>query len=375
MVVLSNSRKRAGIRLASGIALSLVGCLGCGGPKPPATATPPPSRVPDVVPSGPKDRAFPVPFAKFDPAQTEAFELPVAQARPGQPVALPASADDVCDALKEGHEALVNETFPTALDSDFVYRLLNDNFQCASGPGGTWAVLLRSIDADEMCDPEWSSCEAKASLVFVGPAGKQQVADFTVNLGAAMHDSPGPLEVTDFDLDGQPEAFLLTIRIRPGQAPLRASYFFRAGDEGIERIVPRGTEGLVVNTMPDEDGDGVPDAQTFGPYEDAIRDPTERLATGPFLLLHATPQGFVSDDEVAKEYALRFCESRPSELDEDSIELSGACSILWGVDEAEVRKQVEAICEAQGDEPFAEECEQGKLVLSWYEHPPFLQLP
>jgi hypothetical protein len=237
---------------------------------------------------------------------------------------------------------------------------LTDWISCLKTPGGAWALELAQARLSPRSDYDWRGewyLDGNIVLLHVDTRGHVVQTDIETESNGSAANGPfandqlfkskglnccdfvfgglRPLELFDFDGDGEPEVHVMASYGHEGVHEERHELFtFRRG-----RIERYGA-APAFDAMRDETGDGRPDlfrAEGLGGREQCGSGfPGD--GEGLSFMAHSLPDGtFSTTDEAARAHAKKLCPARPSALTDFSSVL---CARLWGGVEADLEQKV-----------------------------------
>jgi len=148
-----------------------------------------------------------------------------------------------------------------------------------------------------------------------------------------------PLELFDFDGDGEPEVHVGASYGHEGVHE-RWDMLFTFNDGRLERYAPAAAYSF--EGMRDETGDGIPDLLMAEPLSggESCGSGFPADGSGMSFIAHALPGGgFSNDDAAARAFARRGCPAAPAVIRDLNDVL---CARLWGADPAKLELQVRA---------------------------------
>jgi hypothetical protein len=235
--------------------------------------------------------------------------------------------------------------------------------QCIRTQGGAWAIVLTKAVLTPQTDYDWTAewlLDGDVALAHVDGTGAIAFAPVETQSqgGSANGDFANrqlfpslpnccdwvfgglePLELYDFDGDGEPEVHVGASYGHEGVSEQSdALLTFKNGR--IEPYAPAAKYGF--EAMKDYTGDGIPDLSMSQPLSG-----TEDCGSGfpgdgsgHSFIAHALPDGGFSDDDAeARAFAKQRCPNRPTTLNDLNDVL---CARLWGGDKAKLELQVRA---------------------------------
>jgi hypothetical protein len=229
--------------------------------------------------------------------------------------------------------------------------------QCTKTQGGAWAFVLAKAVLTPQSDYDWSGewvLSGEVALVHVDNSGGVTLASVSTQAGAgaggifmnpAFHPNCcewvfgglEPMELYDFDGDGEPEVHVGASYGHEGVSE-RSDALLTFKQGRIEPYAPAAKYGF--EAMKDVTGDGIPDLLTSVGLSG-----TEQCGSGfpgdgssMSFIAHALPGGSFSNvDAEARAFAKATCPKRPAAIKTlDDVQ----CARLWGVSEAKLELQV-----------------------------------
>jgi len=233
---------------------------------------------------------------------------------------------------------------------------------CIKTQGGAWAIVLSKGVLSPRTDDDWTAewvLDGVVALAHVDRFGAVAVAEArleTQSGGGNAHDPFSdkalylnccdwvfgglePMELFDFDGDGEPEVHVGASYGHEGVHE-RSDRIFTFQDGRVVPYAPAAEHGF--EAMRDVTGDGIPDllmAQGLSGSEQCGSGfPGD--GSGMTFIAHALPGGgFSKVDAEARAFAKAACPKRPAAIQTlDDIH----CARLWGVSEAKLELQVRA---------------------------------
>jgi hypothetical protein len=231
--------------------------------------------------------------------------------------------------------------------------------QCTKTQGGAWAFVLAKAVLTPKDDWDWTgewALNGELALAHVDGSGATAFAPVATQSGASaggvfMNDAltPNccdwvfgglePMELYDFDGDGEPEVHVGASYGHEGVHE-RSDALLTFKNGRIEPYAPAAKYGF--EAMKDYTGDGVPDLQMFeeliGTEDCGSGFPGDGKGLG--FIAHALPGGGFSDvDAEARAFAKELCPKRPTTFTDVNDVL---CARLWGGDPVKLELQVRA---------------------------------
>jgi hypothetical protein len=238
--------------------------------------------------------------------------------------------------------------------------MLTDWLSCLKTPGGAWALELAQARLSPQSDYDWRGewyLDGNVVLLHVDTTGGIVQTHIETEAGGSASGGPfandelfkpglanccdfvfgglRPLELFDFDGDGEPEVHVMASYGHEGvHEEWHRLFTFKRG--GIEPYAA----APAFDAMRDETGDGRPDLfradGLSGREQCGSGFPGD--GEGLSFMAHSLPDGsFSTTDAAARAYAKKLCPVRPARLTDFSSVL---CARLWGGVEAELELQV-----------------------------------
>ncbi len=286
-----------------------------------------------------------------------AAELPAcpsfAPARASSVASVPAAAERSCQSLAAASVKKVQaagKEAPAWLSSSWpgVGRCVGDG-------GGAWLLAVESMRrADE-------GFAGSFRVVRVGADGRAVRTSLVDDFGTMKSGERRGAAITasvDIDGDGAFELLLTSQgHYAGGEDASSAAHLYRLAGKQLSEVPLPLAKGLPTSLVEvsDVDGDGRPDLIVESPFSLDVDCTLDGTASGPRLLLHGGPGGFVVDDEVTQNFARRECAGTslatlvtlPASLpDSDSREGAArtiraiGCARLGGAPASEVKEQL-----------------------------------
>jgi hypothetical protein len=231
--------------------------------------------------------------------------------------------------------------------------------QCTKTQGGAWAFVLAKAALTPQSDYDWSEAwvlSGEVALAHVDGSGTVVLAPVSTQAGPGAggifmnpEQTPNccegvfgglePMELYDFDGDGEPEVHVGASYGHEGVHE-RSDALLTFKNGRIEPYAPAAKYSF--EAMKDFTGDGIPDLQMFeilgGTEECGSGFPGDGQGLG--FIAHALPGGGFSDvDAEARAFAKGLCPKRPKAINDVNDVL---CARLWGGDPAKLELQVRA---------------------------------
>ena len=229
--------------------------------------------------------------------------------------------------------------------------------QCIKTQGGAWAIVLAKANLTPKDDYDWAgewTLSGEVALAHVDGSGAVALAPVSTQAGAGaggifmdpavyancceeVFGGLEPIELYDFDGDGEPEVHVGASYGHEGVHE-RSDDLLTFKNGRIERYAPAAK--LSFEAMKDYTADGIPDllmtAALSGKEECGSGFPGD--GSGHGFIAHALPGGtFSTDDLAAREFAKQTCPRKPAVLNDLNAVL---CARLWGVPSAKLELQV-----------------------------------
>lgn len=230
---------------------------------------------------------------------------------------------------------------------------------CVKTPGGAWAIVLGKALLTPRNEDDWTTewvLDGEVMLAHVDAVGVVTHAPIRTQAGGngtgPFDDKavsanccawvPGglePIELFDFDGDGEPEVHVGASYDSEGVHE-RSDDLFTFKNGKLERYAP--AAAYAFEAMKDQTGDGIPDLSfSYGlAGGESCGSGFPADGSGMGFIAHALPDGtFSSDDAVARAFVRQGCPTKPVAIKDLGDIL---CARLWGVDSAKLELQVRA---------------------------------
>ena len=230
--------------------------------------------------------------------------------------------------------------------------------QCIKTQGGAWAIVLTKGVLSPRSDYEWNGewvLDGEVALAHVDNSGAIVFApvstqsqggnasgafanpEVSTNCCAWVFGGLEPIELYDFDGDGEPEVHVGASYGHEGVHE-RSDELLSFKNGRIEPYAPAAKYAF--EAMKDFTGDGIPDllmtAVLLGKESCGSGFPGD--GSGQGFIAHALPGGtFSTDDLAARDFAKQTCPKKPATINEL---IDVLCARLWGVPSAELELQV-----------------------------------
>lgn len=314
--------------------------------------------------------------ASTKPAASVASVVAAAPAAPSTELAAPAGATDPCRIAQNVTDAAIAkaQTFASSVmdrelaagkydkpkpDLPIEGFEVSSWLQCTKTQGGAWAFVLAKAALTPQSDYDWSDAwvlSGEVALAHVNGSGAVVLAPVSTQAGPGAggifmnpEQTPNccewvfgglePMELYDFDGDGEPEVHVGASYGHEGVSE-RSDALLTFKDGRIEPYAPAALYAF--EAMRDVTGDGIPDllmSEGLGG--------TEQCGSGfpgdgnaMTFIAHALPGGgFSNVDAEARAFAKATCPKRPASIKTlDDVQ----CARLWGVTRAKLELQVRA---------------------------------
>lgn len=231
---------------------------------------------------------------------------------------------------------------------------------CVKTPGGAWAIVLGKALLTPRNEDDWIAewvLDGEVMLAHVDALGVVTHAPIRTQSGGRNGTGPfddktvsanccewlfgglEPIELFDFDGDGEPEVHVGASYGHEGVHE-RSDDLFTFKNGKVERYAPAAAYSF--EAMKDETGDGIPDLLfSYGlSGGESCGSGFPADGSGMSFIAHALPNGaFSADDAVARAFARQGCPTKPVAIKDLNDVL---CARLWGADSTKLELQVRA---------------------------------
>jgi hypothetical protein len=229
---------------------------------------------------------------------------------------------------------------------------------CVKTPGGAWAIVLGKALLTPSSEDDWTAewiLDGEVMLAHVDAVGAVTHAPIRTQAGGRNGTGPfddkavsanccawvfgglEPIELFDFDGDGEPEVHVGASYGSEGVHE-RSDDLFTFKNGKLEHYAPAAAYSF--EAMKDQTGDGIPDLLFSYPLSgsESCGSGFPADGSGMAFIAHALPNGtFSADDAAARAFARQGCPTKPGAIKDLNDVL---CARLWGADSTKLELQV-----------------------------------